>query len=215
MRTPSARSWCSIASVALVVLQQHRFGDLQLQPAAPPSPRPRARGHAACTRLRLLNWTAERLTATLTWSGQLAASAQACRSTHSPIGTIRPVSSATGMNSAGETMPRSGWCQRNSASKPHDLVALAGRPAAGSRARTRRWRAPCADRVPARAAPACARPSPARRSDRCRALRLGAVEREVGVLQQLVRLVAVVGRDGDADAGADRRPDGRRDRRGC
>ena len=33
-----------------------------------------------------------------------------------PIGTIRPVSSATGMNSAGRTSPRVGWRQRTSAS---------------------------------------------------------------------------------------------------
>ncbi len=39
-----------------------------------------------------------------------------------PIGTIRPVSSAIGMNSSGEISPRSGWRQRSSASKPHDLA---------------------------------------------------------------------------------------------
>ena len=43
---------------------------------------------------------------------------QAVRSTHSPIGTINPVSSASGMNSVGEMMPRSGWRQRTSASTP-------------------------------------------------------------------------------------------------
>jgi hypothetical protein len=43
---------------------------------------------------------------------------QACRSTHSPKGTISPISSASGMKSAGETKPRSGWRQRSSASKP-------------------------------------------------------------------------------------------------
>ena len=54
---------------------------------------------------------AETLTATLrasAWrlpSTQLAASVQATRSTHSPIGTIRPISSAMGMNSAGATNP--------------------------------------------------------------------------------------------------------------
>jgi len=31
---------------------------------------------------------------------------------------INPVSSAIGMNSAGEIMPRSGWRQRTSASQP-------------------------------------------------------------------------------------------------
>ena len=41
---------------------------------------------------------------------------QAVRSTHSPIGSISPLLSASGMKSAGEIMPRSGWCQRISAS---------------------------------------------------------------------------------------------------
>ncbi len=43
---------------------------------------------------------------------------QAVRSTHSPIGRIRPVSSATGMNSAGGTTPNSSLVQRSSASMP-------------------------------------------------------------------------------------------------
>ncbi len=43
---------------------------------------------------------------------------QPSRSTQRPIGMIRPVSSAIGMNSTGPTMPRSGWFQRSSASTP-------------------------------------------------------------------------------------------------
>ena len=43
---------------------------------------------------------------------------QASRSTHSPIGMMRPVSSAQAMNSPGMTRPRVGWFQRSSASKP-------------------------------------------------------------------------------------------------
>ena len=42
----------------------------------------------------------------------------AVSSIHAPIGTIRPVSSARGMNSDGATNPRSGWFQRSNASKP-------------------------------------------------------------------------------------------------
>jgi hypothetical protein len=38
--------------------------------------------------------------------------------THSPIGTMSPVSSATGMNWTGDTWPSSGLCQRSSASTP-------------------------------------------------------------------------------------------------
>ena len=45
------------------------------------------------------------------------------RSTHSPSGTIRPVSSASGMNSSGGTSPCSGCCQRSSASTPTMLAA--------------------------------------------------------------------------------------------
>ena len=70
------------------------------------------------TRSRLLNCTGERLTATRISPDQDAAAAQARRNTHSPIGTISPVSSATGMNSFGGMMPVSGWRQRSSASKP-------------------------------------------------------------------------------------------------
>ena len=43
---------------------------------------------------------------------------QASRSTHPPMGTIRPVSSAVGMKSTGDTIPRSTCGQRISASKP-------------------------------------------------------------------------------------------------
>jgi hypothetical protein len=43
---------------------------------------------------------------------------QASRNTHSPSGTISPVSSATGMKSIGEMKPRSGCCHRTRASKP-------------------------------------------------------------------------------------------------
>ena len=68
--------------------------------------------------------TAETLTPTRTWrpSGRRACqtftSRQAWASTQRPSGTIWPVSSATGMNSAGTIMPRSGCFQRMSASTP-------------------------------------------------------------------------------------------------
>ena len=44
--------------------------------------------------------------------------AQAVRSVHSPIGPIKPVSSATGMNLTGGIKPRSGCCQRIRTSTP-------------------------------------------------------------------------------------------------
>jgi hypothetical protein len=49
---------------------------------------------------------------------------QAVRSTQSPSGLMSPVSSASGMNSTGGTMPRVGWRQRTSASMPMILPLL-------------------------------------------------------------------------------------------
>ena len=70
----------------------------------------------ACT------WRAERLTAILGAKTPARCHSPTCRhavrSTHSPIGTMRPFCSATGMNSSGSTSPRSGCCQRISASMP-------------------------------------------------------------------------------------------------
>ncbi|MGA9077113.1 MAG: hypothetical protein WB383_02105 [Acidimicrobiales bacterium] len=43
---------------------------------------------------------------------------QASPITHSPIGTMSPVSSAIGMNSSGGTIPRAGSIHRMSASTP-------------------------------------------------------------------------------------------------
>ena len=62
-------------------------------------------------------FTATRGTTT-PWSSQALVWAQAVRSTHSPMGTIRLVSSATGMNSAGDTDPNSLLVQRSRASAP-------------------------------------------------------------------------------------------------
>jgi hypothetical protein len=53
---------------------------------------------------KLAEWicTAETLTAMLSGAAQVAASAQAVRSTHSPICMISPLSSAIGTKSRGE-----------------------------------------------------------------------------------------------------------------
>jgi len=64
------------------------------------------------------------LTATRALPGQPAAARHASRSTHSPMGTISPVSSATGMNSVGVTEPRAAESQRSSASSPETRLAL-------------------------------------------------------------------------------------------
>ena len=51
-------------------------------------------------------------------SSQRLFCAHAACSTHSLIWPMMPISSATGMNVAGDTMPRPGTCQRISASAP-------------------------------------------------------------------------------------------------
>ena len=67
------------------------------------------------------SWPGLRFTDTFTGLPSLARSAamsaQARLSTHSPKGMIRPTLSASGMNSAGEIRPCSGWCQRSRASR--------------------------------------------------------------------------------------------------
>ena len=100
--------------------------------------------------------------------------------------SIRPVSSATGMNSDGGIRPRSGCGQRSSASKPmiSPVAEIDQRLVVDLELAVRR--APCAGRSRAGGAPAPGRPSPARRSGSALAVGLGAVERHVGVLQQVV-----------------------------
>ncbi|MNT16342.1 hypothetical protein D3C72_1514410 [compost metagenome] len=74
------------------------------------------------TRFGSLNWRADRFTARRKVSSPAACQrftcAHASRMTQAPIGTIRPVSSASAMKRCGATMPRSGCCQRSSASTP-------------------------------------------------------------------------------------------------
>ena len=68
------------------------------------------------------NSIAETFTAMVVSGRPASTQARAClhasRSTQLPIGRIRPQSSATGMNCAGETGPRVGCVQRSSASAP-------------------------------------------------------------------------------------------------
>ena len=109
----------------------------RLGPAAPPS------------------WScrAETFTETISGSGQVVASAAGARSTQPPIGVIRPLSSASGMNAAGETRPRRRCGQRISAS------------AATTRRAGAEARADNADANP---------PSPPRAADRCSSRRRSA-----------------------------------------
>ena len=60
---------------------------------------------------------AERFTETLICSGQRAHSRQAVSSMKALISEMMPISSASGMKTAGEIGPRSGWSQRQSASQ--------------------------------------------------------------------------------------------------
>ena len=121
---------CRLAS-----LEEDGFGDLDLEPVG--------RESAVRERRRIVSWseprwncTGETLTATRICSGQRAACAQASRTTQAPIGTIRPVSSATGMKSAGEISPRVGWFQR-SRLRTSKYDCAQGRRGADSEARTR------------------------------------------------------------------------------
>ena len=63
------------------------------------------------------NWVDDTLTATAISPGQRRHSRQALYSTPLQIPTIKPISSATGMNSAGNTIPRSRCGQRSNASQ--------------------------------------------------------------------------------------------------
>jgi hypothetical protein len=76
----------------------------------------------SCSRCGSANWRGERFTAIDTGRKPRRCHAMFCAhasfSTQRPIGTISPVSSASGMNCIGDTMPKSGCIQRSSASTP-------------------------------------------------------------------------------------------------
>ena len=122
---------------------------------------------------------------------------------HSPSGTMKPISSASGMNMPGEIMPFSGWLPADQRLDAADLVALeiddrlvVQLELAGDQ-RLAQVVLHGAPRLHLRvhlgleeavgAAPVA----------------LGAIERQVGVPHQLVGRHAVGRADGDADAGAD------------
>jgi hypothetical protein len=117
MRTPSARSWNRVFRVASlswsstlsVISSSSRSG------ASPDAAKARM---TTWTKPVLRNWTGDRLTATRMWSGQLRAAKHASRKAHSPSCMMKPISSASGMNSPGGINPLSGWRQRISASTP-------------------------------------------------------------------------------------------------
>src|SRR5205814_1684711 len=76
-------------------------------------------GNVGSSSCRAETFTAMRAGARSPYSSSHAAACRhAVSMTQAPSGTISPVRSATGMKSAGDTKPRSGWFQRTSASTP-------------------------------------------------------------------------------------------------
>ena len=122
-------------------------------------------------------------------------------STHSSSWVMRPTSSATSRNSPGPTSPRSGCCQRTSASKPTTGDWPATR-SAGTRRGTRRARPPGADRSRAAAAVPPRRGARRRTPSSRRRRRSCAVHGQVGVADDVLARLVGVGGHGHADAGA-------------
>ena len=196
-RTPSARSACRSAMTCVVVAQQQALGDLQHQRCRAAA-RPAAARRTSSTKPGVRNWRAETLTLTYAASRgavarrqrrELAAAPAAAPS--APSGTIRPVSSATAMNSPARPARGSGGA---SAPAPRSRPARRSpvRRSAGSAATNSPRSTRLVERRPAARA--------ARRTAVCRsgsvapplalAGALGRVHREVGVAQQLVGAVA-------------------------
>ena len=152
-----------------------------------------------------LNCRGDRLTETLIYFGQSRRLARKrVRSTQSPIRTIMPLSSASGMKSAGDIGPRVGWFQRNSASKEtislpleiDDRLIVQLEFFAGDARRACRARA-------ARRSCIFASMSGSKKRNPSRPSSLGAIHRQIRVPQQIARLRAVARSDRDADADAD------------
>ena len=143
------------------------------------------------------NCRADRFTATRMPDEPLRAPLPACahavRSTQRPIGTMSPVSSASGMNWSGATMPRSGWFQRSSASTPTmrpvpmstRRLVVQHELAAAERLAQRRF-----EREPLERMAVLLRRI---ELEVVLAPLLGEVHRDVGVLEQRLRIVAVDG----------------------
>ena len=113
---------------------------------------------------------------------------QPSRRTQRPIGTIRPVSSAIGMNSSGRDEAALGVApaQQRLDARRREPSCERGRPA-GSAARTGRWRARAGGRRAARggrATPSCI--ARLEQAVAALAVALGDVHRGVGVADQLV-----------------------------
>jgi hypothetical protein len=121
IRTPSSRERKSMLSVAALSLSR-TVSVISNSRRSGANPEAASALTNVCGSAGLRNWAGERLTAILRSAGHCAAVAQACRMTHSPMGTINPVSSARGMNEAGEIIPFSGCRHRTKASRPQILL---------------------------------------------------------------------------------------------
>ena len=136
----------------LLVVHQHRLGELQPQPARI---QPRLPEHPSYA----LGHPPGELAAGQVHdhadgrdAGVAATPGSGCRRgacTHSPMGTISPFSSARGMNSEGSRSPRSGCRQRTSASAAVRRAAGRSPRSAGNEPRTPPAPAPGGARSPA------------------------------------------------------------------
>ena len=120
---------CRRAQRLVGILDQDRLGQLELEPAAAAGRRRAARRPRASTKPGCWNCSAETLTDTGTSQAaprcQAAACAHRLRAAPSRrCATMKPLSSATGMNSPGATSPSSGSRQRSSASAPTTRAAV-------------------------------------------------------------------------------------------
>ena len=183
-RRRARRSRCEDGDVAGVLLQQHRFGDLELQPFR------RQAGvgqrvaddhldQVAAAELHRRQVDRELDRAPATWPRRR----RRWRRIHSPSGMIRPISSASGMKRSGGISPCSRVAPAHQRLGAAGLLAWRCRPSSGSGARTRRAPARCAGRPRGRAAGAPrASISGSKKRIAVASFGLRPVEREVGIL---------------------------------
>ncbi len=126
--------------------------------------------------------------------------AQAASITQPPRSTIRPDSSAAGMKSADAITPSRGDCQRSSASTPSD--AAVGHCVLWLEVQREFVALECAAQSALGDAHAAARHPRVVEHGCALAQALGAIHGEVGVVQQLIQLRAIIREQRDADAGA-------------
>ena len=135
------------------------------------------------------------------WSGQRTAWSQASRITQEPIATIRPVSSATGMNSTGDTSPRVGMAPAQQRLERADAVLLEV-----EQRLVEKFELAALDREAQVGFELAANlralvEAFLEEGEGAASRLLGAVQSEVGIAQQHLAVGAVVRRDGDPDAG--------------